>query len=66
MKKLIISMTLAVICMAAHAQGYPRCILAGDYADPTILRDGKDFYMTHSMFQYAPGFLIWHSLDLVN
>lgn len=66
MKRLIISMMLAVICMVAHSQSYPRCILAGDYADPTILRDGKDFYMTHSMFQYTPGFLIWHSQDLVN
>lgn len=48
------------------AQEYPKVILRGDYADPTILRDGKDFYMTHSAFVYAPGFLIWHSTDLIN
>lgn len=47
-----------------QAQTYPQAILAGDYPDPTILRDGKDFYMTHSPFVYAPGFLIWHSTDL--
>ena len=41
-------------------------ILAGDYPDPSILRDGNDFYMTHSPFYYSPGFLIWHSTDLVN
>lgn len=52
--------------ISAVAQNYPRCILAGDYADPSIMRDGKDFYLTHSMFNYNPGFLIWHSQDLVN
>lgn len=48
------------------AQEYPRVILSGDYADPTIVRDGPDYYMTHSPFYYMPGFLIWHSQDLVN
>ena len=52
--------------MEAKAPAFPKCILAGDYADPSIMRDGKDFYMTHSMFNYNPGFLIWHSQDLVN
>lgn len=48
------------------AQEYPKVILPGDYADPTIVRDGADYYMTHSPFYYMPGFLIWHSQDLVN
>jgi len=41
-------------------------ILSGDYADPSILRVGEDYYMTHSSFTFAPGLLIWHSTDLVN
>lgn len=41
-------------------------LLAGDYPDPTILKDGDDYYMTHSPLFYKPGFLIWHSRDLVN
>lgn len=41
-------------------------ILAGDFPDPTILRDGEDYYLTHSSFEAAPGLLIWHSRDLVN
>ena len=41
-------------------------VLAGDYPDPTILKDGDDYYMTHSSFDAAPGILIWHSKDLVN
>lgn len=39
-------------------------LLPGDYPDPAILRDGNDYYMTHSPFCYMPGFLIWHSTDL--
>ncbi|MFM6852464.1 MAG: family 43 glycosylhydrolase, partial [Sphingopyxis sp.] len=41
-------------------------ILAGDWPDPTILKDGDDYYMTHSSFDASPGLLIWHSRDLVN
>lgn len=41
-------------------------ILSGDYPDPTVLKDGEDYYMTHSSFDAAPGLLIWHSRDLVN
>lgn len=41
-------------------------IVAGDHADPTILKDGADYYMTFSSFQSCPGAVIWHSQDLVN
>jgi len=41
-------------------------VLAGDYPDPSVLKDGDDYYMTHSSFDAAPGLLIWHSRDLVN
>ncbi len=41
-------------------------ILAGDYPDPSVLKDGDDYYMTHSSFDASPGLLIWHSRDLVN
>lgn len=41
-------------------------VLGGDYPDPSILRVGKDYYMTHSSFEYYPGLLVWHSTDLVN
>jgi xylan 1,4-beta-xylosidase len=36
----------------------------GDYADPSIVRVGEDFYMTHTSHNYYPGLLIWHSKDL--
>ena len=44
---------------------YTNPILAGDYPDPSVFRDGDDYYMTHSSFEYYPGLLIWHSKDLV-
>lgn len=47
-----------------YADHYPKVVLKGDYPDPTILREGEDYYMTHSPFYYSPGFLIWHSRDL--
>jgi xylan 1,4-beta-xylosidase len=41
-------------------------IVPGDHPDPTILRDGADYYMTFSSFYSYPGLVIWHSTDLVN
>lgn len=41
-------------------------IVAGDRADPTILKDGADYWMTFSSFDSYPGVTIWHSHDLVN
>jgi beta-xylosidase len=41
-------------------------ILAGDYPDPTIIREGPDYYMTFSSFDAVPGLVIWRSQDLVN
>lgn len=64
----MLTVLLGVLCAGScmRAEGYPQAILPGDYPDPTILRDGDDYYMTHSPFVYAPGFLIWHSKDLIN
>ncbi len=41
-----------------------RPLMIGNWADPTILKDGEDYYMTHSSFEFHPGLLIWHSTDL--
>jgi len=41
-------------------------IISGDHPDPTILKDGDDYYMTFSSFYSCPGAIIWHSWDLVN
>ena len=41
-------------------------LMAGDHPDPSILKDGKDYYMTFSTFDSYPGLILWHSRDLVN
>lgn len=41
-------------------------VIAGDHPDPTILKDGDDYYITFSSFNSYPGIIIWHSRDLVN
>ncbi|MBV8603838.1 MAG: family 43 glycosylhydrolase [Pelomonas sp.] len=45
---------------------YLNPIVAGDHPDPTVLKDGADYYMTFSSFDAYPGAVIWHSTDLVN
>jgi len=41
-------------------------VFSGDRPDPTILKDGDDYWMTFSSFDSYPGIVIWHSRDLVN
>ena len=70
-------LTLAAVCTGAAFTPYVNAqtgnfgknievILPGDYCDPAILRDGDDYYMTHSSLDQYPGLLIWHSRDLKN
>ena len=77
MNKIIITAALVLLSLLSDAQGqtknnakgdgyYLNPIFAGDYPDPSILRDGKDYYIVHSSFTYYPGLLIWHSTDLIN
>ncbi|MET0814263.1 MAG: family 43 glycosylhydrolase [Pseudoxanthomonas sp.] len=45
---------------------YLNPIIPGDHPDPTILKDGENYYMTFSSFYSYPALVIWHSKDLVN
>ena len=45
---------------------YINPIFAGDYPDPSILKDGDDYYVVYSSFEYYSDLLIWHSKDLIN
>lgn len=65
LKQLLTALLMAgATCLPA--QDYPYALLAGDYPDPTVMRDGEDFYMTHSPFVHAPGFLIWTRATCTN
>lgn len=41
-------------------------VFAGDRPDPSVLKDGGDYYLTLSSFDAYPGLPLWHSRDLVN
>jgi beta-xylosidase/lysophospholipase L1-like esterase len=45
---------------------YLNPLISGDHPDPSILKDGADYYMTFSSFDAYPGLVIWHSRDLIN
>ena len=77
MNKIIVTIFLVHLSVFANAQYqtktnekgtgfYLNPIFSGDYADPSILRDGDNYYMVHSSFEYYPGLLIWQSKDLIN
>lgn len=50
----------------AGADAWPKAIFPGEYPDPSIIRDGRDFYLTYSSLYSRPGLIIWHSRDLIN
>ena len=64
----LLSLAMAAALMGCAPKTAPlkTCIFPGDYPDPTILRDGNHFYMTHSSFTYFPALLVWHSTDLLH
>ncbi|MDO3386248.1 family 43 glycosylhydrolase [Gilvimarinus sp. SDUM040013] len=45
---------------------YLNPIMAGDHPDPSILKDGDDYYMVFSTFESYPALTIWRSTDMVN
>ncbi len=44
---------------------YTNPILASDFSDPDVIRDGEDFYMVSSSFNFNPGLPVLHSKNLV-
>jgi xylan 1,4-beta-xylosidase len=77
MYRIIIIILLSQLAVIANAQNqtqanskgeayYMNPIFSGDNPDPSILRDGDDYYIVHSSFEYYPGLLIWQSKDLIN
>jgi xylan 1,4-beta-xylosidase len=45
---------------------YLNPLISGDHPDPSILRDGSNYYLTFSSFDAYPGLPVWRSNDLVN
>lgn len=45
---------------------YPNPLIPGFHPDPSILKDGDDYYLVNSSFEFLPGMPIHHSRDLIN
>ncbi len=41
-------------------------VIPGFYSDPSLCRDGEDYYAVFSSFEFFPGVPVFHSRDLVN
>ncbi|MCG8525391.1 MAG: family 43 glycosylhydrolase [Opitutales bacterium] len=39
-------------------------LIGGNYGDPSVLKDGDEYYMIHHDPDYHPALLIWESTDL--
>lgn len=44
----------------------PNPLLPGFNPDPSIIRDGENYYLVTSSFEFLPGLPIYHSTDLIN
>lgn len=45
---------------------YANPVIPGFYPDPSVCRNGEDYYLVTSSFEYFPGVPVFHSRDLVN
>ena len=41
-------------------------IIPGHNPDPSIIRDGEDYFLVTSTFEYFPGLPVYQSRDLIN
>lgn len=57
---------LVMISFHAAAQRSATVILPGNYPDPSIVCDGRDYYLINSTGFDNPGLPVWHSTDLQN
>jgi xylan 1,4-beta-xylosidase len=61
---------IASACLAFAQESppasYQNPVVAGDFADPSIIRVGETYYATGTSSEWAPYFPLYTSLDLVN
>lgn len=64
MRKLFLFIVCFILFgVGIKAQRFPQAVLPGDYPDPSILRDGKDYYMTHFLLCTWLSYLAFHGFD---
>jgi beta-xylosidase len=63
----ILKILIATCCHFSTAIGQTSpAIIAGDFADPTIIRTAKGYYAAGTSSEWAPHFPVYHSTDLKN
>ncbi|MEV5030329.1 glycoside hydrolase family 43 protein [Paenibacillus sp. LPE1-1-1.1] len=45
---------------------YQNPVISGFHPDPSVCREGEDYYLVTSSFEYFPGVPLYHSKDLVH
>ena len=65
-KHILALLLLAIVMPAGAQQTFTNPILGGDFPDPSVMRDGNDYFLVNSSFDYVPGLVVYHSRDLVH
>ncbi|MCC9135354.1 family 43 glycosylhydrolase [Pontibacter silvestris] len=58
--------TTDAVTLSSEATSYSNPVLAGDYADPSVIRVGDDYWATATSSEWAPLFPLLHSKNLVD
>ncbi|MFT4022906.1 MAG: family 43 glycosylhydrolase [Flavihumibacter sp.] len=51
-------------CSSLSGQSSPPPLITGDFADPSIIRSGNDYFAVGTSSEWAPHFPVYHSTDL--
>lgn len=62
----ILAALFLLVFVSPSGAGEPMPVFRGDYPDPSLVRVGEDFYLTHNSSHSVPGLFVYHSTDLVN
>ncbi|MBK9579846.1 MAG: glycoside hydrolase 43 family protein [Fibrobacteres bacterium] len=57
---------LSALCLATTSNAASNPVMWADIPDPSIIRVGNNYYMSHTTMHFAPGVPIMKSTDLVN
>lgn len=64
---ILIIFAAALFCFSpqAHGKDYPvKVLFPGNWADPTVVKVGQDYYLTSNNDDHIPSVMVFHSKDL--
>ena len=57
---------LGILVMGCTRSAPVKVLFWGNWADPTVVKMGDDYYLTSNNDHHVPSVLVWHSKDLRN